>query len=87
MLSIDLEETQPNRVYNPYDVNAVRVEVSVKGSGKYGKLGYVPKDIAPVISYVLNHDEKYVFRLDKISFYGGDDVKTNIGVFFDYHIL
>lgn len=72
---------------NEYDYNAVRVEVSIKGSSKSGKIGYVPKDRAPLVSYVLEHPERYYMNVHNIAFVGGDEEKPNIGVFFEYNIL
>ena len=72
---------------NEYDENAVRVEVSLKGSKRYGKIGYVPKDRAPLLSYVLSYPNKYSVRIHNINLIGGDDGRQNIGVFFDYNIL
>lgn len=72
---------------NEYDSNAVRVEVSIQGSSKSGKIGYVPKDRAPLVSYVLAHPEKYSMNVHNVVLVGGDREKPNIGVFFEYNIL
>jgi hypothetical protein len=72
---------------NQYDKNAVRVEVTLKGSKRSGKIGYIPKDVAPLLSYVLLYPEKYIVNIHDIHFAGGDELKPNIGIFFEYNIL
>ena len=72
---------------NEYDSNAVRVEISVKGSSKHKKIGYIPKDRAPLLSYVLMYPNKYSVNIFDIALVGGDEVRTNIGIFFNYNIL
>lgn len=72
---------------NEHDPNAVRVEVSIKGSDKHKKIGYIPKDSAVLLSYVLAFPEKYRVVTYNIDLIGGDEVRSNIGVFFDYSIL
>lgn len=71
---------------NPYDENAVRVEISVKGAKKFVKIGYVPKDKAELLSYVLQDSSGYHVRVQDISLFGGEGSKPNIGIFFDYFI-
>lgn len=71
---------------NPYDPNAVRVDISVQGSRRSHKIGYIPKDMAPFVGYALQHSERYRLDVLNINFFGGEAGKENIGVFFEYRI-
>lgn len=71
---------------NEFDEYAVRVDVSVIGAKTYTKLGYVPKDKARLLSYVLLNHLDYGVDISNISVVGGDYLRPNIGVFFDYKI-
>lgn len=72
---------------NENDSNAVRIEVSIKGSDKHKKVGYIPRDKAGLLSYVLSLPEEYRVMVYNIALIGGDDNRSNIGIFFDYSIL
>lgn len=72
---------------NEVDENAVEVYVTVPNAKKRYKLGHIPKDGAPVISYVLLHKDEYTIKVDSISLSGGDGDKKCIGLFFDFRIL
>ena len=71
---------------NEYDNNAVRVEISIKGSDKHKKIGYIPRDRAQLLSYVLSEPSRYRVDIYNIALVGGDEIRENIGIFFDYHI-
>lgn len=72
---------------NEHDEFAVKVLLSISGPDGYHKLGYVPKEEAPTLSYVLENPKKYIFQLDGFYLSGGSVEKENVGLFFDYHIL
>ena len=71
---------------NQYDSNAVRVEVSVVGAKKFFKIGYIPKDKNEIVSYVLEHEDEYFLKIQNIRLFGGDEMRPNIGVYFDYMV-
>lgn len=72
---------------NPFDHNAVAINVSVKGAKKFIKVGHFPKEGAELLSYVLLHDKEYKIILSNLSFHGGDGDKRMIGMFFDFNII
>lgn len=71
---------------NKADPNAVKVMISMKGSNKHRKIGYVPADRAELLSYVLDHKQEYRVFIYDISLHGGEKDKPNIGIFFSYTI-
>lgn len=72
---------------NESDPNAVMVNVSVRGSSKSKKIGYIPKDRAAILSYALLNPSDYKVIVHDIHIFGGDSDKPNIGLFFDYNIF
>lgn len=72
---------------NEADENAVEVYVTIPNARKKYKLGHIPKDGAPVFSYVLLHEDEYRIKIDRLSLHGGDAQRECIGLFFDFRIL
>lgn len=72
---------------NEVDENAVEVYVTIPNAKKRYKLGHIPKDGAPIISYVLLHKDEYTIKIDRVSLSGGDVNRECIGLFFDFRIL
>lgn len=72
---------------NEADENAVEVYVSIPNAKKSYKLGHIPKDGAPILSYILLHEDEYQIKVDSINLCGGDAQRECIGLFFDFRIL
>ena len=72
---------------NPYDSNAVAINVSVNGAKKSVKVGHFPKEGAELLSYVLLHDKEYSVKVKNISLCGGEEDKKLVGMFFDFNIV
>ena len=71
---------------NPYDENAVRVEVSVKGAKNYHKIGYIPRDKNSTVSYALLNRALYSVTTFQPVVVGGTEDKENLGFYFKYKI-
>ena len=72
---------------NEYDENAVRVEISLKGTKKSKKVGYIPREEAPLLSWVLSHEQEYQLDTKEVVLVGGTEDKPNIGIMFGFRIL
>lgn len=71
---------------NPYDENAVRVEVSVRGAKSYHKIGYIPRDKNSTVSYALLNQALYSVNTFQPMVVGGTEDKENLGFYFKYSI-
>lgn len=71
---------------NEYDCYAVAIYVTLKNSKKEYKIGHVPRDGAPIMSYVLLHNTDYNVVVKNIHIAGGEKGKDNVGLFFDFNI-
>ena len=74
---------EPDNEYDPY---AVAIYVTLKNSKKEYKIGHIPREGAPVLSYVLLHNTDYGVRVKNIHVAGGDEQRENVGLFFDFNI-
>lgn len=72
--------------FNEFDSNAVRVDISIVGSKRFYKIGYIPRDKNELLSYVLSFPEKYNVFISNVNVVGGDYGK-NYGVYFNYNVL
>jgi hypothetical protein len=71
---------------NEYDENAVAIYVTITGAKQEYKVGYFPKEGAPLISYVLKHNSEYKLIITNVYLSGGVENKEYVGLFFDFRI-
>lgn len=71
---------------NTFDENAVAIYVTIVGAKQEYKLGYFPREGAPLVSYVLSHELEYKLTITNVYLSGGEDYKEFVGLFFDFVI-
>ena len=70
---------------NQYDTNAVSVLLSLKGIGKYKKIGYIPREKAKYIKGILESNT-YRVVISKVFLNGGVYDYENVGLAFNFYI-
>ncbi len=70
---------------NSHDPNAVAVFISLKGIGKYKKIGYIPKEKSKYMKNILESNV-YKVVINKVFLTGGIYSYENVGLAFDFYI-